>query len=102
MLPNNIGAIFNCRVNIADLAKYYYLLGDIAMEAEEVDLELAYERYKQSLLITNNVDAKEKIEKVLSKLKDDGDSSASLKPARSRLRKSVAEFYKLLPPTLKE
>ena len=82
---------------IIELAKYYDTLGDIAMEAEEIDLELAYERYKQSMLITNSTASKRKIKKILSRLSDLSDPSSSLKPARSRLRKSVAEFCKLLP-----
>ena len=82
---------------IAELANYYEKLGDIAMEAEDIDLELAYERYKQSLLITNKASARKKINAIFSKLNDASDPSGSIKPARSRLKKSVAEFCKLLP-----
>ena len=82
--------------SIVELADYYEILGDIAIDAEEVDLELAYERYKQSMLITNSTSAKKKIRGILSRLYDTDDPSASIKPARSRLKKAVAEFCKLL------
>lgn len=82
---------------ISELADYYETLGDIAMEAEDVDLELAYERYKQSMLITNRASVREKIKGILCIFSNPDDPSASLKPAKSRLRKSIAEFCKLLP-----
>lgn len=82
---------------IIELANYYEKLGDIAMEAEDVDLELAYERYKQSVLITNRAPVKNKINGILGKLTTTDDPSISLKPVRTRLRKSIAEFCKLVP-----
>lgn len=89
---------FSDSVNtIQDGAKYYESLGDIAMAAEDIDLELAYERYKQSVLITNKKSVKNKIKKILLKFKLDDDPSVLLKSARSRLRKSITEFDKLMP-----
>lgn len=83
--------------SIKELAKHYEKLGDIAMEAEDVDLELAYERYRQSFLITNKTSTKNKISNILTILKSPDEPSAILKPVRTRLRKSITEFYKLLP-----
>ena len=78
--------------SIVELADFYEKLGDIAMEAEDVDLELAFERYKQAFLITNLGSAKKKIDTILEMFRSTDDPSALLKPARARLQKSVVEF----------
>lgn len=83
--------------SIVELASHYEKLGDLAMTAEEVDLELAYERYRQSALITNRTSSKRKINRILVRLDSVADPSAALKPARTRLRKAIAEFCKLVP-----
>ncbi len=83
--------------SIVKLASYYEKLGDIAMAAEDVDLELAYERFRQSALITNRESSKRKINRILVRLDSIADPSAALKPARARLRKAIAEFCTLVP-----
>ncbi len=82
--------------SVLGLAEFYEILGDLALEAEEVDLELAFERYKQAFLIDGGKASKRKIHAVLERLKTDDDPAARMRPVRSRLRKSVAEFCKLL------
>ncbi|HYJ88107.1 MAG TPA: hypothetical protein VEW46_18715 [Pyrinomonadaceae bacterium] len=81
---------------IRELADYYENLGDLAMAAEDVDLELAFERYRQATLIIGKKAVRNKIRKILIKLGDSGKLS-SLQASRTRLRKSIQEFDKLLP-----
>jgi hypothetical protein len=82
--------------SVVELAQYYENLGDLAMEAEDVDIELAYERYKQSVLIAGSKSAQQKIESILNQLKDNQESAELLQASRSRLRRSISEFVKLL------
>jgi hypothetical protein len=82
---------------IKDAADYYESLGDIAMDAEEVDVELAFERYRQSILIGNRRTARGKVKALLRKLGKEKDSASLLRASRTRLRKSIKEFDTLLP-----
>ena len=81
--------------SIHDLADYYENLGDLALEADEVDLELAFERYRQAVLIAGKSAARRKIKKILTKLVEE--TSYVLPASTSRLRRSIKEFDKLLP-----
>jgi hypothetical protein len=83
--------------SVVKLAEYYEDLGDLAMEAEEVDIELAFERYKQAILIAGSKSVKRKIENILEQLKDDQESAELLRMPKTRLRRSISEFVKLLP-----
>jgi len=82
---------------IVELGKYYETLGDLALDAMDIDLELAFERYKQAALISNSPAAKRKINTLLSSLRDTDNPAASLRPARVRLQNAVNEFCRLLP-----
>jgi hypothetical protein len=82
--------------SVVKLAQYYEDLGDLAMEAEDVDIELAFERYKQSVLIAGSKSAQQKIENILEQLRGNQESAELLQASRSRLRRSVSEFIKLL------
>jgi len=79
------------------LADYYRKLGDLALAAEDVDLELAFERYKQALLITGNKALKKKIEAILAQLDTEQNVNNGLRASTKRLKKGVAEFHMLLP-----
>jgi hypothetical protein len=83
--------------SIRDLGKYYEDLGDLGLAAEEVDLELAFERYRQAILIGNQHAVRSKIRRLLTALEDDDESTHLLRASRTRLRKSIQEFDKLLP-----
>lgn len=83
--------------SIIKLAEFYEKLGDSAMEAENVDMELAFERYKQAVLTADSKSAQQKIDKLLERLKNKDDSVDFLRASRSRLRSSISEFMKLLP-----
>ena len=84
--------------SILEFAKYYESIGDIALDAEDVDLELAYERYRQSFLIDGRLAVRRKLEKLGKRARQDDDFAANLKPARSRFRASIAEFLGFLEP----
>jgi hypothetical protein len=72
-------------------------LGDLALDAEEVDFELAFERYRQAVLIGNKKTARTKIKNILKNLADERQLPSFLRASRTRLRKSIQEFDKLLP-----
>lgn len=78
-------------------AKFYFTLGDIAFYAQEKDLELAFERYKQAVLLTNYRPAKNNIRKMANYINS---LSAQSAPARSylrRIRQEIDEFLALVP-----
>ncbi|MDQ3820285.1 MAG: hypothetical protein M3362_21745 [Acidobacteriota bacterium] len=83
--------------SIDGLAKYYEELGDLAMEAEDVDLELAFERYRQAILIANKKAVRRKIKNILAILGNQDGAAHLLRASRTRFRKSILEFVKLLP-----
>ena len=79
------------------MGDYYRKLGDLALAAEEGDIELAFERYKQAMLITGELSVKSRIDTLLKKLKSESPSAAVLQASRKRLRKGIEEFSQLLP-----
>lgn len=79
------------------LGDYYKKLGDIALEAEDGDLELAFERYKQALLISGRKAIKTRIEAILKKLKGGASDDPGLMASVKRFRRGVEEFSQLLP-----
>lgn len=83
--------------SIIELAQYYEALGDLAIEAEHVDVELAFERYKQAVLISDSKSAQTKIQNLLEHIQNKGESPELLRASKVRLGKSIAEFLKLLP-----
>jgi hypothetical protein len=83
--------------SIIELAQYYEALGDLAMEADNIDVELAFERYKQAVLISDSKSAQEKIQSLLQHIKNKGESAELLRASKARLGKSISEFLKLLP-----
>ena len=83
--------------SISELAAYYEDLGDLALAAEDVDYELAFERYRQAMLIASKQPVRAKIRGILTDLGDESESAKMLRASRSRLRKSIQEFDKLLP-----
>lgn len=84
---------------INELAGYYREIGEVALEAERPDLELVFERFKQAVLIGDDVAARAGIERVRELLVaarnvEGADDMAS---HRDRLFRSVSEFLRLLP-----
>lgn len=83
--------------SVSDSADYYRTLADVAAEADEVDYELVFERYKQAVLITDDIEARSKIEDVLASLRQGKPKNEVLQAGRTKLMKTIIEFLKLLP-----
>ena len=81
---------------VLNLAKYYETLGDLAIEAEDIDLELAFERYRQSFLIDGRVKVRKKIGALRVRTRNNNDGAAHLRPAQSRIKVAISEFSKFL------
>lgn len=82
-----------------ELSAYYRTIGDVALEAERPDLELAFERYKQAVLIGGDRAAVAGVERVrdlvvAARRAEGRDDMAS---HRERLDRAMSEFLRLLP-----
>lgn len=84
---------------INELAAFYRDIGEVALEAERPDHELAFERFKQGVLIGDDAQSRSGVINVRDRLvaarhvegRDD------MATHRDRLFKSVAAFLRLLP-----
>ena len=80
-----------------EIVRYYRSIAEVAIDADEVDYELAFERFVQAYLIgeeAQDLDAIVRIYDVLrSPSKDD-----RLQVVRRRLQKAVGHFVKLASP----
>ena len=81
------------------LAGYYREIGEVALEAERPDLELAFERFKQGVLIGNDAQSREGVRSVQTRLVDarDVEGRDDMATHRDRLFKSVSAFLRMLP-----
>lgn len=86
---------------IGELAEYYRKLELIALHAQTPDLEEAFERFKQAILIGDDVDVRKGIATIRDLLKNSGRkrnaATDSLSSHRDRLLRAVTEFIDLLP-----
>jgi hypothetical protein len=80
--------------SLRDSANYYEKIGDLAIKADEIDFELAFERYKQAFLISGSNKVKEKIKRLLEKINDAKNTNTGVKASRKRLKTAVAQFAK--------
>lgn len=83
--------------NVREAGRFYENLGDLALAAEEVDFELAFERYRQAVLIVDEKAIRQKIKRILKALSDKNAPGHLLRASTTRLRKAIQEFDKLLP-----
>jgi len=81
------------------LAGFYRDIGEVALEAERPDLELAFERFKQGVLIGNDAQSREGVRSVQARLIDarNVEGRDDMATHRDRLFKSVSAFLRLLP-----
>lgn len=84
---------------IAELARYYREIGEVALEAERPDLELVFERFRQAVLIGDDVRARAGVQSVrdllvAARAVEGRDDMAT---HRERLFRSTSEFLRLLP-----
>lgn len=92
-------AIDGSLARITDLAAYYQTIGQVAFDAPEADLELAFERFRQAILIANDPLSANAIRQIIIRLeqaiqREGRDDMAS---HRARLHRAAAEFLALLP-----
>jgi hypothetical protein len=89
---------------IEQLAGFYKTLGQLAMEAPLADLELAFERFKQAVLIADDPGPRASIVEIRRRLEDTprrrSGTRDDMASHRTRLLKAVSEFLALLPPPL--
>ena len=75
---------------------FYRTIGAVALEADEVDYELAFERYMQAVLIAHAPADLRQIERIYADLRDPSRDDR-LHVVRRRLRTSVGQFLKMVP-----
>ena len=81
------------------LPDYFKAIAEVAMEADEIDYELAFERYKQAVLVGADAESVDRIRTVYEDLKQ-GPPNDSVRVLRRRLRTEVGHFLRMLPPSL--
>ncbi len=81
------------------LAAFYRDIGEVALEAERPDLELAFERFKQAILIGDDAKSRDGVHNVRDRLVEARDVQGrdDMATHRDRLFKSVSAFLRLLP-----
>lgn len=82
--------------SVRESAEYFRRLGDVALAAERVDYELAFERYKQAILIRHDAGAVVRTEEIRTAL-EAGSQEHVMDVSRTKLLSSVREFLSLLP-----
>ncbi len=99
--PAELGANLEQSLDrIEALAEFYLTLGRIAIDAEDADLELAFERFKQAVLIANLGAARAGIDEVIARLtaiRLRRGAQDNLSSHRRRLLQAAREFRGLLP-----
>jgi hypothetical protein len=85
---------------IEQLAGFYRTLGQLALDAQDKDFELAFERFKQAVLIADDIEARQRIMEIRDRLESASPRRRSrddMASHRARLLKAVREFLALLP-----
>ena len=85
--------------NIERLGSYYKRIGELALDGLEADLELAFERFRQAILITDDPIARRQLTELKKGLGRQGTYSGSrdMVSHHKRLASAVSSFLKLLP-----
>jgi hypothetical protein len=99
-LRQDLGGVLDA---IDEGAAFYREIGDSALDAPEPDLELAFERYKQAILISGEPDDRERIIRVRDRLAAGAQrpaADAEMATHRARLLEAVREFLAHLPREL--
>lgn len=82
-------------VAIRENATFYMKLGEIALEAADIDYELAFERFKQAALLVKNDRALGKIKRISTRLATLSLASADARSYFKRLKSEIDRFVKL-------
>jgi hypothetical protein len=90
-------ALLKTLSRIDALPDFYRKQADVAMEADDPDYEVAFERYRQAILIGDDAESRERIDEIYATLGGRA-SPVKLHAARARLRQAVGEFRTHVPP----
>jgi hypothetical protein len=84
---------------IGAMAEYYTKLGQVALDAQNADLELAFERFKQAILIGDHAGARKNMKAVVERLEghQQAEGNDDMASHRERLHRTATQFLKLLP-----
>ena len=82
---------------IEALADYYCKLGEVGLEADVIDYELTFERFKQAVLIGNRAGARDQIAAIADHLRQPEAGQGAMGNHRQRLRETISHFLTLLP-----
>lgn len=82
---------------VMEMSDYYHKLGELAFEASEPNLDLAFERFRQSALITGHEDSLNKIRDVLSTLDAIRTDNVYLTAPYRESQENIRQFLKLYP-----
>lgn len=82
---------------VLEMSEYFHDLGELAYEANEPDLDLAFERFRQSTLITGREDSLEKIREILETLKSVQTDNMYLTTPHKETQEAIRQFLKLYP-----
>ncbi|HTT80563.1 MAG TPA: hypothetical protein VMF86_12870 [Stellaceae bacterium] len=82
---------------IEQQAEQFFKLGEVMMEADVIDYELAFERFKQAVLISGHEEARQRIALLAGQLGSSSATQSSMANHRQRLRGTIGHFLRLLP-----
>ncbi len=80
--------------SVLGLAGYYRQMAEVAMDADEIDYELAFERYAQAVLIGRSSDDIARIRTIYESLRGSRGSDSRMNMSRRRLMRAVGHFLK--------
>ena len=80
--------------SVLSLAGYYRDMAEVAMEADEIDYELAFERYTQAVLIGRSRDDIGQIRRICESLQGGRSDDLRMSMSRKRLTTAVGHFLK--------
>jgi len=81
---------------IAKQSEMHFKLAETVLEAEIVDYELAFERYKQAVLVTDDSSARDRIIEISQRLSS-REIPQNMENHRQRLLNTIRHFVNLLP-----
>ena len=75
-------------------AEQFFTLGELVLDAEIVDYELAFERFKQAVLISNHPAARSRIVEISEQLRRPPAAGAATSHHQQRLRSTISHFLR--------
>jgi len=78
-------------------ADLFFKLGEAVMDVDVIDYELAFERFKQAVLIRDHANARHRIAEIGAQLRRREAGKGAMTHHRQRLRNTISHFLRLLP-----